>query len=124
MKLVKNDTWLKPFEGAIQGRHDHVIQKIQELTGGKTSLADFADGHLYFGLHATARQWVLREWAPNATEIYLIGDFNGWKEDPAYAFKRIKGTGNWELKLPLSKLQPLKGVYAVTLVCCEIFAPR
>ena len=104
LKLVKNDTWLKPFEGAIQGRHDHVIQKIQELTGGKTSLADFADGHLYFGLHATARQWVLREWAPNATEIYLIGDFNGWKEDPAYAFKRIKDTGNWELKLPLSKL--------------------
>ena len=100
LKIVKNDEWLKPFEGAIQGRHDHALYKLNELTGGKGKLIDFADGHLYFGLHRTPRQWVLREWAPNATEIYLIGTFNDWKEDPAFAFKRIPETGNWELKLP------------------------
>ncbi len=105
LKLVKNDTWLKPYEAAITGRHDHALYKLAQLSKGTGKLSDFADGHLYFGLHRTPRQWVLREWAPNATEIYLVGDFNGWSEQPEYAFKRIAGTGNWELKLPSRALK-------------------
>ena len=98
--LVKNDPWLEPFEGAIRGRHDHAVWKINQLTGNnKRTLSDFASGHLYFGLHKQPRGWVFREWAPNATEIYLIGDFNGWKETPRYKLKRVEGTGNWELRL-------------------------
>ncbi|MDY5767558.1 MAG: alpha-amylase family glycosyl hydrolase, partial [Alloprevotella sp.] len=107
INLVKNDSWLEPYEAAIQGRHDYAVRKIAELTGGKNKLADFADGHLYYGLHRTPRQWVIREWAPNATAIYLIGDFNGWKEEAQYAFKRLEGTGNWELKLPSKVLKHL-----------------
>ena len=88
--LVKNDRWLEPYEDAIRGRHDHAVWMIDELTArGKKTLSEFASGHLYFGLHRTARGgWVFREWAPNATEIYLIGDFNNWKEDELYALKR------------------------------------
>ena len=98
--LVKNDPWLEPYEDAIRGRHDHALWKMGQLTaGGKRTLSDFASGHLYFGLHKLAKGWVFREWAPNATEIYLIGDFNDWKETPKYKLKRIEGTGNWELKL-------------------------
>ena len=83
--LVQNDSWLEPFEDAIRGRHDHALWKLNQLTNnGKKSLADFATGHLYFGLHKLTRGWVFREWAPNAPEIYLIGDFNGWKEDEDY----------------------------------------
>ena len=26
--LVRNDSWLEPFEGAIRGRHDHALWKI------------------------------------------------------------------------------------------------
>lgn len=104
LNIVKNDSWLEPFEAAIQGRHDHVLYKINELTRGKGSLSDFADGHLYFGLHKTEKQWILREWAPNATAIYLIGEFNDRKESDKFAFKRIEGTGNSELKLPLRAL--------------------
>ena len=107
LKIVKNDEWLRPYEDAIKGRHEHALYKVGELTGGKGSLSDFADGHLYFGLHRTPRQWVLREWAPNATEIYLIGTFNGWSELPQFAFKRIEGTDNWELKLPAKALHHL-----------------
>ena len=104
LKIVKNDPWLEPFEGAIQGRHDHVLHKLHELTAGKKPLSEFADGHLYFGLHKTEKGWVIREWAPNATAIYLIGDFNGWQENEKYAFKRLKNSGNWELKLPAKAL--------------------
>ncbi len=98
--LVRDDGWLEPFEQAIRGRHDHALWKIGQLTrNGKTTLSQFASGHLYFGLHKLAKGWVFREWAPNATEIYLIGDFNNWQEDEKYKCKRIEGTGNWELKL-------------------------
>ena len=98
--LVRNDSWLEPFEGAIRGRHDHALWKIGQLTrNGKQTLSQFASGHLYFGLHKLAKGWVFREWAPNATDIYLIGDFNNWQETEKYRCKRIEGTGNWELKL-------------------------
>ena len=107
LKIVKNDPWLEPFNDAIQGRHDHVLNKIQELTGGKQTLSDFAGGHLYFGLHRTARQWIFREWAPNATAIYLIGDFNGWKENEKYRLKPVGDSGNWEVKLPSKAMKHL-----------------
>ena len=100
LKLVANDPYLAPYEEAINGRHDHAAWKINELTnGGKTTLETFASGYDYYGLHKLSRGWVFREWAPNATEIYLIGDFNDWKETERYKAKRVEGTGNWELKI-------------------------
>lgn len=99
--LVKNDPYLADYEDAIKGRHDHALWKLGQLTNnGKQTLSDFANGYEYFGLHKTARGWVFREWAPNATDIYLIGDFNNWQETEKYRAKRVKNTGNWELKLP------------------------
>lgn len=100
LRLLKNDSWLEPFENAINGRHAHVMDKVKELTNnGRRTLADFASGYLYFGLHRTDKGWVFREWAPNATEIYLIGDFNGWQEKPEFRLKRLRNTDNWEIKL-------------------------
>lgn len=103
--IVKNDSWLEPYEDAIRGRHDHAMYKLKQLTNnGRKTLSEFASGHLYYGLHRSLRGWVFREWAPNATEIYLIGDFNNWQEDEAYKLKRVKGTDNWEIKLPFKSL--------------------
>ena len=100
MGLVKNDAYLEPYEDAIRGRHDHYLWKLNQLSGnGRHSLTDFANGHEYYGLHKLSKGWVFREWAPNATEIYLVGDFNGWQETERYRAKRIEGTGNWELRL-------------------------
>ena len=107
LKLVKNDPWLEPFEDAINGRHQYAIAKENELTeSGKKSLSDVATGHLYFGLHRSEKGgWVLREWAPNATEIYLIGDFNGWKEEKKFSMKKKKSGGVWEIQLPASAMK-------------------
>ncbi len=100
LRLVKNDPWLEPFESAINGRHRHALEKVKQLTdNGRKTLSDFASGYLYFGLHRTDTGWVFREWAPNATEIYLIGSFNNWEERPEFKLKPIKKTGNWEIKL-------------------------
>lgn len=104
--IVAHDGWLEPFENAIRGRHDHAAWKIDQLTqGGKRSLSEFASGHLYFGLHKTNDGWVFREWAPNATEIYLIGDFNNWQENENYKLKRVSDSGNWEIILPHDSLK-------------------
>lgn len=101
LNLLVRDAYLQPFADAIKGRHEWAVKKINQYTNnGKSTLSDFANGYMYFGLHRTARGWVFREWAPNATEIYLIGDFNDWKETDTYRAKRIKNSDNWELKLP------------------------
>ncbi|MEZ5005753.1 MAG: alpha amylase C-terminal domain-containing protein [Bacteroides graminisolvens] len=104
LNIIKHDLWLEPFEEAINGRYRYVLGKKSELTnGGKQSLSDFATGYLYFGLHKTGKGWVFREWAPNATQIYLIGTFSNWKEDQAYAMTRLEN-GNWEIELPADVL--------------------
>ena len=75
LKIVKNDEWLAPFQEAIVGRHQYALSKIEELTQGKQSIAEFAMGHHFFGLHHNGKQWIFREWAPNATNLYLIRRF-------------------------------------------------
>ena len=98
LKLVKSDPYLQPYEAALQGRYDYAINKEKEITGGKT-LADWATGYLYFGLHHTDKGWVLREWAPNATAIYIKGDMNNWQKSEDYRLQPI-GNGIWEAILP------------------------
>ena len=100
LKIIQNDPWLEPYEKAIKGRHEYAISKEKELVGKGGNLSDFATGYLYFGLHRTENGWTFREWAPNASEIFLIGDFNGWKESPDYELKKIENSDNWEINLP------------------------
>ena len=99
LNLIKNDPWLEPYKDAIEGRYQYVVNKEKSLTNkGKQTLSDFASGYLYFGLHKTKKGWVFREWAPNATAIYLIGDFNAWKKEDQYKLKRL-ANGVWEITL-------------------------
>lgn len=103
LKIVKSDPYLKPYENAINGRYNYAIQIEQQLTQG-TSLSDFANGYLYFGLHKTNNQWIFREWAPNAHSIHLIGDFNNWTISKEYEMYPV-GNGVFEIILPHSALQ-------------------
>lgn len=99
LQILKNDPWLEPFRAAIEGRHEDALRKEKELTGGEIKLSDFANGHRFFGLHRDENGWKFREWAPNATKIYLIGTFNDWQEREDYGLKRLEN-GVWELTLP------------------------
>ncbi|MBO6077329.1 MAG: alpha amylase C-terminal domain-containing protein [Bacteroidaceae bacterium] len=104
LRIIENDPWLSPYQAAIEGRHDHALWRESELTGGKMSLADFASGYLYYGLQRTDSGWVFREWAPNATEIFLIGDFSGWEEQERFRLRRINDAGDWEVRIPLGMI--------------------
>ena len=96
-EIVKNDPYLQPFEADIIRWGEKLKTKEVEILDGK-SLVDFASGHLYFGLFKTEKGWVIRDWAPNATRIYLTGSFNNWQEQPDFELKNI-GHGCWELNL-------------------------
>ena len=103
LKLVKSDPYLQPYEAALLGRYEYANRKEAEITGG-TPLEDWATGYLYFGLHHTPDGWVLREWAPNATAIYIKGDMNGWQKSEDYRLQPLEN-GVWEAKLPESAMR-------------------
>ncbi|GAB6909504.1 alpha amylase C-terminal domain-containing protein [Desulfosarcina cetonica] len=98
-RLIRADSFLEPYRDALVRRIDHIQAMRARITEGRVDLLDLAAGHEYFGLHRTAGGWTFREWAPNATAIYLVGDFSGWREDPAYALTRIGDEGQWALHL-------------------------
>ncbi|MDR3194685.1 MAG: alpha amylase C-terminal domain-containing protein [Tannerella sp.] len=105
LNLIQNDPWLSPFEDAIAGRYRYALWKERDLTdGGTQTLSDFASGYLYFGMHRTPDGWVFREWAPNATAIYLTGMFNDWRKSEDFRLSRL-GNGVWEITLPEAALQ-------------------
>ncbi len=101
--LIQNDPQLKPYEHTILRRLEKAEIKELDFTDYKKTLTDIANNHLYYGLHKVGRTWILREWAPNATAIYLIGDFNNWQKTPEYQLKAIEN-GNWEIELSSTKL--------------------
>ena len=105
LAIISRDSYLEPYEKIIEGRCRHAADKCHELTGGKDSLCGFASGYLYYGLHYERGCWVFREWAPNATCIYLIGDFTGWKELPEYRLYRLNSHGDWEITIPESMIK-------------------
>ena len=95
-----DDPYLAPYADAVLGRAAHARAKARELTGGKGRLADWASAHEYFGLHRTATGWVFREWAPHATDMWLVGDFSKWDILPRFKLARIPGTDVWERMFP------------------------
>jgi 1,4-alpha-glucan branching enzyme len=101
---LAEDPYLKPYARVLLRRLDRIDQTARRLTENKRSLADFAAGHEFFGLHFEAQQWVLREWAPNATAIYLIGEMSAWQPRRDLGFNRIDKQGIWELRLPAGRL--------------------
>ena len=105
MAKLLDDEYLRPFEEAIRGRAMNAYARANQLTGGKIPLADWAAAHEYYGLHRTRRGWVFREWAPNATSMWLVGDFSKWRTNRLYECMRIPGSDVWELKLPAKAIK-------------------
>jgi 1,4-alpha-glucan branching enzyme len=98
--LVVNDPWLAPYEGAIRRRSERFKETLAHIEHHAGSLSAHATGHKFTGIQyqAAGPCWMIREWAPKAKAVFLIGDFNGWTREshplaPA-------GAGVWQLRLP------------------------
>ncbi len=84
-------------------RRQRAVELATRLAGSLEALADFAAGHEFFGLHRRADGWVLREWAPNATAVHLVGDFSGWRPHPEFRLSP-QPDGVWTIALPAGRL--------------------
>ncbi|KAJ4857459.1 alpha amylase, catalytic domain-containing protein [Trichoderma breve] len=77
--VIQLDPWLAPFGDALKRRYSKAqdwIKVINETEGG---FDKFSKGTDIFGFNVDEKNNVIyREWAPNAEQAYLVGDFNGW----------------------------------------------
>ena len=95
-----DDPWLAPFADAVRARASRALARGDALARSAGSLASFANAHEYYGLHRVRGGWIFREWAPNATSMWLVGDFSGWKTDVRFELRRIPGRDVWEGRFP------------------------
>lgn len=54
--------------------------------------------HRYYGIHRVRGGWVCRIWEPEARQVCITGEFNGWDQtqDPMLPV----GDGSWVVYLP------------------------
>ena len=61
------------------------------------------EAYRYFGAHIEQRAGetgvVFRVWAPHATAISVVGDFNSWKPG-SHPMRKVDGDSVWELFIP------------------------
>ena len=113
-RIFEIDPNLKDYRQDIELRMDNYKRKKQQLVGDGRTLAEFANGHMFFGFHRTNEGWFYREWAPGADAMYLTGDFCGWNRY-AHPMTRKDG-GVFELFLPgRDSLQNGQRVRAITV---------
>ena len=103
-QLLVRDPFLKPYEAVLDRRIKKIKHMEKRFTQGRMTLQDFASGHEYFGLHYKNNQWIFREWAPNATAIFLIGEMTDWQEKRAFSLEQINDQGVWEIRLDTGTL--------------------
>ena len=100
LRKFSDDEALKPYWGCVEARAERIQRCEQRLTEGQRRLMEFASAHEYYGLHKVDGGWFLREWAPNATEIIVTGDFCNWVTSDHFKMSRISDSGDWEIFLP------------------------
>ncbi|MFZ5569399.1 MAG: alpha amylase C-terminal domain-containing protein [Thermodesulfobacteriota bacterium] len=98
--LIAADNGLGAYRTILLRRIEKIQSMEKRLTHPQENLSDFANGHEYFGMHFRNGQWIFREWAPNATAIFLIGEMSAWKEKNEFALEPNGKPGEWEIRLP------------------------
>ena len=75
--VVQLDPWLSPFKDALRSRYSHAQKWIRTIDDTEGGIEKFSRGYEKFGFKAQENGDITyREWAPNATQAFLIGDFS------------------------------------------------
>ena len=96
-KIMEFNPQLQRFAGDIDLRMNRYKETKERLLPQGGTLNEFANAHEYFGIHHVQGGWVYREWAPNAYQLYLEGEFNNWNKT-SHPLTKLEN-GNWELFL-------------------------
>ena len=80
LPIIERDSWLLPVESVINRRYADYCNTKQYICSQYGSLSQYATAHfeLGFAYDSEKQGWFFREWLPNAEQVFLIGDFNGW----------------------------------------------
>ena len=98
-RLVQDDCWLEPYADHISWRINRLEEQLQLINAEAGSIEEYAQLHKELGIHYHQAKdiWSVREWAPGAHYVSIIGDFNHWD---AGSNPLTKGpNGIWELEL-------------------------
>ncbi|MCD4722103.1 MAG: alpha amylase C-terminal domain-containing protein [Desulfobacula sp.] len=88
---IFNDPYLLAYADIISSRRLRAIELEEKIKQeNKGSLGFFADYHKIFGLHFDEDKgsWVFREWAPNASEIFIVCEKTSWQKNKDLQIKR------------------------------------
>ena len=98
LQLLNDDPWLSPYKEEINGRYDRFETTLKDIKEQAGSLENFANAYDFLGLNYNkeAKGWFYREWAPEAINLALIGDFNDW-DDSSHVLEKNQNTGVWEI---------------------------
>ncbi len=110
-KLVVDDGWLAPQTEQINARIRKFENELTSIRCQSGTLYEYASAHLSHGIHYQKEtdEWMVREWAPCAKGIQVIGEFNQWSGEN----HELQGSdaGVWSIALPgqaLSHEQQIK----------------
>ncbi len=100
LPMVEQDEWLHPVEEEINLRHRLFRERLDDIESRCGSIVDYANGYRYFGWQYddTLAGWWFREWLPEATDVFIFGDFNNWQRTQLRLDKG--GDGVWSIFLP------------------------
>ncbi|TVY55145.1 1,4-alpha-glucan-branching enzyme, partial [Lachnellula suecica] len=95
--VVQLDPWLGPFKDSLRKRYSKAqdwIKTIDETEGGLEKFSRIDQGTEKFGFNVDKDNNITyREWAPNATQAFLIDDWNReshpMKKDPYGVFEVV-----------------------------------
>ena len=128
-RILELNPQLKDFSFDIDYRMQLYHETKKRILNEGQTLVSFANAHSYYGFHHVDGGWYYREWAPNAYQLYLTGDFNDW-DMTSHPLKHV-GDGNWELYLEGDdalkegdKVKTVVEVYAQKTLHIPLYARR
>jgi len=98
--IYKEDPGYAAFADHLSYRWNRYVEKRTAIDQYEGGLEKFSRGYEYMGFTRSINGITYREWAPAATEAYLIGDFNAWDKSSHKMAKN--GFGVFEIDLPNS----------------------
>ena len=106
LAIIQEDPWLSPYQQEIKERLGNFKRALKEIEEAEGSLINFATAHQYYGIHFEDKKngWTYREWAPDAYQLFLTGDFNGWDRS-SHPLERNQHN-DWEIFLPFEIYYP------------------
>lgn len=77
-RVIHDDPWLEPCKQALIDRHSRFVNKKKEIEASEGNLVKFSQGYKKYGFNRVEGGITYREWVPNANQVYIMGEFNGW----------------------------------------------